>query len=66
MIKLLVTLKIVANCRADYYEKLVSCLPDEYFAEDFYGEDNAVVNRIKSEELLTNTDDIFDTPITIQ
>ena len=56
----------VANCWADYYEKLFSELQDESFDEDFYKEINiAVMNLVKS-ETLENTDDIFDTPITVQ
>lgn len=58
--------KIVANCWADSKEKFFSCLQDESLDNDFYGEVNAVVNRIKLEEMLTNTDDILDTPKTIQ
>ena len=55
----------VANCWADYYEKLFSQLQDESFDEDFYKEVNiAVMNLIKS-ETLANTD-IFETPITVQ
>ena len=56
----------VANCWADYYEKLFSQLQDESFDKDFYKEVNiAVMNLIKS-ETLANTDDIFETPITVQ
>ncbi len=55
---------IVANCWADYYEKLFSQLQDESFDEEFHVEVNTAVNLIKSETLV-NTDDIFDIPITI-
>ena len=43
----------VANCWADYYEKLFSQLQDESFDEDFYKEVNiAVMNLLSNQKHL--------------